>query len=175
MRQLFMWAAHCEDCTIITEFNPDGTENPYNKLPREKIVNFGLIQGQRSSYFIDLKTGVFHLKDHRINKTFNIVLPISKNKGVAICGGAGVNYAFNNFKEAHQDFNAIGHNMGGTVIDKYLIGWSAWKNVPTIGKRYVEATLFIDNVEAPKPVLKVFLRAEPKGTPIDGSPYDTSI
>jgi hypothetical protein len=170
-----MWAAGLEDGSLITEFNPDGSENLYTDLPRDKIVNFGLVQGQRSGYFVDLKTGVFHLKDHRLSKAFNIVLPINKDRGVAICGGPGVNYTFHHYKEAHQDFNAIGRNVGGTVIDRFLLGWSAWKIVPTLGQRYVEATLFVENVEAPKPVLKVFLRAEPRGKPIDGSPYDTSL
>jgi len=167
-----MWAAALNDGQMITEFNPDGTENEYKKLPREKIIGFGLIQGQRSSYFIDLKTGCFNLKDHRLNKTFNIVLPISEHNRVAICGGAGVQYTFHHYKQAHQDFNAIGRNIGGTVIEKYLLGWSAWKNIPTLGRRFVEATLYVDNVEAPQPVLRVFLRTEPQGKPIEGSPYD---
>ena len=168
-----MWVAFLNDGTTITEFNPDGTENLYKELPREKITHFGLIQGQRSSYFIDLKNGIFHLKDHRLNKSTNIILPYG-NKAVPVCG-EGVRYAFHHFKQAHQDFNIAFKPQGGVIIEKFLLGWSAWKTLPNIGNRFVETTMYIDNIEAPKPVLKVYLRAEPNGKAIEGSPYEIAL
>ena len=169
MKQKFMWVAALNDNTVITEFNPDGSENPYKTLPRQKITHFGLVQGSRSSYFIDLKNGIYHLKDHRLDKSVNIILPVGKS-GVPICG-EDVFHPFHHFKKAHQDIHLNGKSEG-TVIDQYLLGWSAWKVLPAFGKRFVETTLYIDNVEVPIPVLKVYLRPEPNGKAIDGSPYE---
>ena len=172
MKQRFMWVAVLDDGTMITEFNPDGTENAYRDLPRQKITHFGLIQGQKSSYFIDLKNGIFNLKDHKLNKSLNIVLPIEK-KLIPICDES-VFHPFHHFKKAYQDFNAIGRHVGSTIIEEYLLGWSAWKKLP-LGKRFVEVTLYIENVETPNLKLKVFLRPEPNGKAIDGSPYEIAI
>src|ERR1700680_2841206 len=105
--QHFMWAASTNDNDnqIITEFNPDGTENSYKELPRNNIMHFGL-QSPRASYFIDLKNGVFHLKDHRLNKKLNIILPVNKNN-MEICGYSNKDpnylYNFHHYKKAHQD------------------------------------------------------------------------
>jgi hypothetical protein len=172
-QQRFMWVAVKKDGSMITEFNADGSENLYKDLPRSEITNFGLIQAQKSSYFIDLSSGAFILKDFRTDKKLEIMLPI-KGKMVPICGGGGI-HPFHHFKQAHQDFNAIGRQMGGTIIDKFLVGWSANKELPVVGRRFIEVTLHLDNVETPKLAFQVILRLNPSGKPIDGSPYEIVI
>jgi hypothetical protein len=175
--QHFMWVAFDNNNQVITEFNTDGTENLYKDLPRKKIVYYGL-QSPRASYFIDLKNGVFHLKDHRLNKKLNIILPVNKHN-MEICGynNKDPNYLYNfhHYKKAHQDFNIKGQPVGVTVIDEFLLGWTAFKNIPRFGPRYLEATLSIQNIEAPKPVIKVYIRREPNGKPIEGSPYEIAL
>lgn len=193
-KQHFMWVAILEGNAVMTEFEGDGKENAYSSIPRDKVTHFGL-QSPRASYVIDLKDGAFHLKDYRLAKKISISLPI-KNKLVKIDGplGGWDKYTFFQYKNAYADFSPtvktdehgvpilypngqpqFEFSSQTTAIDSFQLGWEMWKNVDGLGERYVKTVLLIDNIENPKPVLKISLSVEPNGIPLDGSPFEISL
>jgi hypothetical protein len=171
MKQRFFWVAILNDKTIITEFNSDGSENSYSKLPREKIEWFG-ITSANNSYFFNLKTGKLHL-DNIDSDGIDIKIPLRRAKmPVSLTGQLNGYYNFFQYKEAHQDFN-LGLQTRGNVIDKHVFGWKQWKYLNVLGKVFVEIGLVIQPAENNgKPTLKVILRSREDGNPIAGSPYE---
>ena len=172
IRQNFMWIAFLDDDSIVTEFNPDGTENSYPQLPKSKVTHFGL-QSAHASYVFDLKDGALHSKKNGLTKKTNIAIPFAKKKYLPIDGplNGDSRYAFTQYKEAYSDFNAVSLQQYGSSITHFNLAIFANKMINGLGIRYVKIALRIENILNPNPILSVTLSTLENGPAMDGSPY----
>lgn len=176
MSQKFFWVAILDDDSVIMEFNPDGTENAYRDLPRQKIKFFGL-QGPETNYILDLKTGQILIQRGQITQAIDVKVPASKGL-VKLTGPLDNNrrYDFAQWKQAYADFNLGGKSVSGNVIEKHIIGWKKMQMFPKVGPCVIELNINIKPLEAPStPEVQVIIRHAQGGNPILGSPFKINL
>lgn len=169
-KQRFFWVAILDDDTTMLEFTPDGQENMYRDIPREKVKLFGL-QSANSSYFIDLEDGRFDLRDFRNDKSIDIKIPVAGqllNVGGKL--GSFQRYQYYQWKRGYQDFENLVSR--GNVIEEHIIGYKRMMMIQGFGAMLVDVSLSLDpRLADPKPKIIVVIKANEKSAPVAGSPY----
>jgi hypothetical protein len=176
-KQKYFWVAILDDDSIIMEFNPDGTENSYQSLPREKVKFFGL-QGPKDNYILDLTNGKVIIQNNlnlNNNKNFDIKVPI--NNGLMTLNGPmnGEKYEFSQWKQGYTDFN-LAAQSSVNVIEKHIIGWKRINVFPKYGPCIVEMNINIKPLELSSvPEMQIIIRSAQGGNPILGSPFKVGL
>lgn len=169
-KQRFFWVAILDDNTAMLEFTPDGQENMYRDIPREKVKLFGL-QSANSSYFIDLENGRFNIRDFKNDKSIDIKVPVVGqlvNVGGKLDGSQ--RYQYYQWKRGYQDFENLVSR--GNVIEEHIIGYKRMMMIQGFGAMLVDVSLSLDpRLADSKPKIIVSIKANEKSAPVAGSPY----
>jgi hypothetical protein len=177
-KQKYFWVAILDDDSIIMEFNPDGTENSYQNLPRERVKFFGL-QGPKDNYILDLFDGKVIIQNStnpNFNKNLDIKIPL-KNGLFQINGPLSNNqrYEFSQWKQGYTDFN-LAAQSSVNVIEKHILGWKKIHHFQTYGPCLVEMNISIEPLKlASSPEMQIIVRNDQGGNPILGSPFKVNL
>ena len=169
-KQKFFWVAILDDDSAMLEFTPDGQENMYRDIPRDKVKLFGL-QSANSSYFIDLEDGRFNIRDYRNDKSIDIKIPISGqllNVGGKL--GSLQRYQYYQWKRGYQDFENLVSR--GNVIEEHIIGYKRMMSIQGYGSMLVDVSLSLDpRIENVSPKITVAIKVNENSKSVAGSPY----
>lgn len=170
-KQRFFWVAILDDDSAMLEFTPDGQENMYRDIPREKVKLFGL-QSANSSYFIDLENGRFNIRDFKNDNSIDIKVPVG-NELLNVGGKLGgfERYQYYQWKRGYQDFENLVSR--GNVIEEHIIGYKRMMMIRGFSTpMLIDVSLSLDpRLADPKPKITVAIKANEKSAPVAGSPY----
>lgn len=154
-QQTYFWACVTEDGSVLSEYNPDGSENYYPNIPeqtRNDTRLFGLTCSKHG-FFFDLVTGEFH---RRAPDEEDVVYPLPiKSMGSS-------KYEFYQYKEGHTDVNMASLETSENIIDRHVIGMKGVRNGLT-----VDAKFSLDPSQVPvQPKLEITVKEFEDGEPM---------
>lgn len=120
-KQRFIWYCLYDDGSMFTEFNDDGSENNYDDIKQDELVEFGIL-GNGGRIYFNTADGIVHLDRER---TLKVYLITEDNIRINLTENSDIDYhSIVQYKKADMFFSMNGKQQTALTPTEHYIGYS---------------------------------------------------